>query len=127
MEHNVERAEAAFERISDDQIALIGRCLRAIVEGPYIDDDYEFQTVIGVTRDEAATVAASWPDPTGAPYTFVVVSNTLNNLLGYPHKRWPELSEYLGADSRPLVAALAQGRGQDLSDDPGMRYFESLE
>jgi len=126
MENDAARAEAGFERLSDDQRALIGLCLRAVVDGPYIPD-WEFQTVMCVTREEAAAVADSWPDPTGAPVTFVTVNNTLNNLLGYPHKRWPELSEYLDADSRPLVAALARWRGRDLPDDPGLRYFESRE
>ena len=102
-------------------------CLRAIVDGPYISDDDEFQTVMGVTRKQTAAVAASWPDPTGAPFTFVAVSNTLNNLLGYPHKRWRELSKFIGADSTPVVAALGQWRGQKLPTNPGLRYFESLE
>ena len=125
MEDDIARTEAAFERLSDDERALVGLCLRAIVDGPYVPE-WEFQTVMCVTREEAAAVADSWPDPTGAPFTFVTVSNTLNNLLEYPHNRWAELSEYLNADSRPLIAALARWRGEDLPA-PGLRYFESLE
>lgn len=127
IEDDVERATSAFDRLSDDQQALVGLCLRAVVDGPYISDDGEFQTVMGVTRAQTAAVAAAWPDPTGAPYTFVAVNNALNNLLGYPHKHWPELSEYLGADSGPVVAALARWRGRNLPEDAGMRYFGSLE
>jgi hypothetical protein len=127
IEDEVGRATSACDRLSEDQRALVCLCLRAVVDGPYISDDGEFQTVMGVTREETAAVAAAWPDPNSAPHTFVAVNNALNNLLGYPHKRWPELSEYIGADSRPVVAALARWRGQDLPGDAGIRYFESLE
>ena len=126
MPDDVPRARAAFERLSDEQRTLVGMCLREIVEGPYLPD-WEFQTVMGVTREETAAVAAAWPDPAGAPFTFVAVSNTLNTFLGYPHKRWPELADRIDADSRPVVAALARWRGEDLPDDPGLRYFNSME
>jgi hypothetical protein len=126
MPDDVEAAKAAFSRLSADQQTLVGLCLRAIVDGPYVPDS-EFQTVMGVTREEAAAVASAWPDPAAARFTFVAVSNTLNNFLGYPHKRWPELSEFIGADSRQLVAAPGAWRGVALPADPGRRYFESLE
>lgn len=127
MPNDVGWAKAAFDRLSEEQRALVGSCLRAIVDGPYINGDDEFQTVMGVTREEAAAVAAAWPDPTGAPFTFVAVSNTLNNLCGYPHKRWPELSEQIGVGSEPVVAALASWRGQHTPDDPGLRHFYWME
>lgn len=126
MPNDVEKAKAAFSRLSADQQTLVGLCLRAIVDGPYIPD-WEFQTIMGVTREETAAVSAAWPDPTGAPFTFVAVSNTLNNFVGYPHKRWPELSEYIGRDGKQVVAALGAWRGVELSADPGLAYFESLE
>jgi hypothetical protein len=122
MPNDGERAQAAVDRLSDAQRILVGACLRAIVDGPYVADDGEFQTIMGVTRPQTAAVASTWPD-----FVFVAVSNTLNNLLGYPHKRWPQLSEEIGADSRRVEAALATWRGQDLNNDPGLRYFEPLE
>ncbi len=124
---DVARARSAFDRLSEEQRTLVGLCLHAVVDGPFISSDAEFQTVMGVTRKEVAAVAASWPDPAGAPLTFVAVNGTLNNLLGYPHERWPALYERIGVDSRPVVAALAQWRGHELPGSPGRRYFESME
>lgn len=126
MPDDVGKAKAAFSRLSADQRTLIGLCLRAIVHGAYVPD-WEFQTIMGVTREETAEVASAWPDPTGAPFTFVAVSNTLTNLAGYPHKRWPELAEYIGGDGGSVVAALVAWRGVELPADPGSAYFESLE
>jgi hypothetical protein len=124
--NDVDRAKEAFDRLSPGQQGVVGLCLTAIIEGPYVPD-WEFQTIMGVAREETAAVASAWPDPTRAPFTFIAVSNTLTNLLGYPHKRWPELSEFIGADSRQLVATLKAWRGVELSADPGLAYFESLE
>jgi hypothetical protein len=51
----------------------------------------------------------------------------LNNFCGYPHKRWHELSEQIGAGSEQVLAALARWRGQDPPADPRLRYFNWLE
>ena len=100
---------------------VIGRHLFDITNGwngrPAIGDH-----VFVVTHEPPV----NWPFP-GAPFTFVAVSNTLNTFLGYPHKRWPELADRIDADSRPVVAALARWSGEDLPDDPGLRYFNSME
>lgn len=57
----------AVTRLSPEQQRLVAACLDAVVRGPYIDDD-GFHAVMGVSRDQAAAVAASWPEP-AAPAT----------------------------------------------------------
>ena len=46
-----------METAPDD--ALIGRLLRKLVDGPYVDDDREFHTVTGSERAELAAEAAA--------------------------------------------------------------------
>lgn len=76
----------AVSRLSPEQQRLVAACLDAIVHGPYVPDDEEFIAAMGVTRDEAGSVAASWPESAASGHSFVTVNNALNNLLGYPHK-----------------------------------------
>lgn len=113
----------AVERLMGvEQRQLVGLCLRAMVEGPYVPE-WEFQTIMGVERAEAAEVAESWPEPASNGKTFVTVNNTLNNFLGYPHGRWGELSQYIGADQQQVADALMAWRGPDRSTKT---YFEAM-
>lgn len=100
----------ALQRLTPRQRDLIGLSLRAIIDGPYIED-WEFHAVMGVPREEAREVLASWPESASHGRTFVTVNNALNNLLGYPHNQWRELSAFIGADQAEVDAALATWRG----------------
>jgi hypothetical protein len=114
---------AAVARLSPEQRRLVAACLDAVVRGPYIDHDGEFHTVMGVSRAEAADVAASWPEPAANGWTFAAVNNALLNLLGYPHGRWRRLSGEIGAGEREVAQALACWRGEG---DPPDRYIDAL-
>jgi hypothetical protein len=116
----------AVARLSADQHALVAKCLAAVVEGPYIDDDDEFDTVMGVSRDEAAETLAAWPEPARHGMSFRAVNNALNNLLGYPHGRWPELARDLGATENDVAHALMVWRGEDRRAGGGNGYFDAV-
>lgn len=122
------QTQLAADRLTDAQRELIGRCLRAFVDGPYVSNDNEFHTVMGVWRKEASAVAAEWPEPASNGYTFVTVNNTLNNLLGYPHGHWNELSDTTGADPQQLDAALARWRGEEVgeAENKGLQHFNRM-
>ncbi len=92
--------QAAIARLSASQLDLVGLCLRAIVDGPYLSNDDEFHTVMGATRAEAAKISGSWSQVANESRVYMVVNNALNNLLGYPHGRWTELETFLGADEQ---------------------------
>ena len=51
----------AVARLSADQRHLVRRCLTAALHGPYLDDDDEFEAIMGLTRDELAETLAAWP------------------------------------------------------------------
>ena len=73
-----------IENLSNEEVDLIRRCLDAAVNGPFFPD-WEFHSLIGVTRDEVRQVLRSWPKTEDPTFQRTVVVNALNNLLGYPH------------------------------------------
>ena len=80
---------------------------------------------MGVTREETAAVHAAWPSPNPGGNTFLAVNNTLNNLLGYPHREWEELSRYAGTNPEEIAATLARWRDVDHADPSAGGYFDS--
>jgi hypothetical protein len=91
-------------RLTRTQRDLVGRCLHAAIRGPYLGDEEEFVALMGVTRAEAAVTLDGWPDHA----TRDVVTNALNNLLGYPHGEWRRLAGELGASREDVAAALRE-------------------
>ncbi len=106
-DHDFIVAEKMLASLSDEDRNVIGECLRALADSPFIPDDDELHTVTGLTRDELRLVAEAWPDiekthagwsPTYEMPDFIslstyAVSGTLNNLTGYPHgkeRQWLE-------------------------------------
>jgi len=110
---DLDRMKQAVSRLAPEQERLVAACLDAIVQGPYVDDDDEFHAVMGVSRDEAAVVAAAWPKPAADVSSFLTVSNALNNLLGYPHRQWRALSRSIGAGEREVAEALVVWRAEN--------------
>jgi hypothetical protein len=117
----------ALGRLSDEQQRLVASCLQAIVRGPYLDDDDEFHAVMGVTRQQAAEVAETWPEPAANDLSFLTVNNALNNLLGYPHRQWRQLSRELGAGEREVAQALLSWRSDTYREEGGRGNFDSMQ
>jgi hypothetical protein len=120
----VARAERATMRLTAHQRQLVTSCLDAVARGPYIPD-WEFQTLIGLSRAGVSEVAATWPHVVGAD-TFLVVNNALNNLLGYPHGQWSDLALVLGADERAVADALETWHAEDGPTGSGGDYVDLL-
>ena len=99
-------------------VEVTKECLRAAVEGPFFTDR-EFQTLIGVERDEVRTVYEAWPRQTVDTMTFCcAVVNSLNNLTGYPHGMEAVWSEYIsvGSDEVRMVLDRLIDHGNSPSD-----------
>jgi hypothetical protein len=89
-----------------ESISLIGRCLRAAVEGPFFPE-VEFGTLFGISRLELAALATSWPDADWhSPRVRLAVLNSLNNLTGYPHREEEAWQELIGSPREEVVEAL---------------------
>lgn len=87
--------------LNKEEVDVVGQCLRASVYGPFFDD-IEFQTLFGVSREEAKVVADQFSDvdefddSTGNnDDAWLVVNNAFANLLGYPHGKESSWSTFI--------------------------------
>ena len=119
-----------------EHAAVLGRCLRIAVSGPYFPD-WEFHTLMGLSRDVMRAVAEAWPEaPTDEPDHFesaaqaqlVAVNNAANHLVGgYPHGVSKDaLERDLGCTVEDVLRALAAWRGEVDIDSSGKGYFDRL-
>jgi hypothetical protein len=94
--------------LSDDDKRFIGACLKAVANGPFIPD-WEFRTLMGVSRAECAAIAARWPDvDRRAEDVQLAVLNGLNNLAGYPIDHGDEWDRYVPAPRAALHGLYAR-------------------
>lgn len=82
---------------------IIGECVKAAVFGPFFPDS-DFKIIMGVTRDEAIIVANQFPDvdeydeePEGNDDSWLVINNSMVNLLGFPHGKEAVWDRYISA------------------------------
>jgi len=99
----------ALDHLSPDDLEVVRQCLLATVGGPFLPD-WEFQTLMGLTRAEITDIATSWPSD---ERQFVAVNNALNNLLGYPHKQHNEWTQYISVNPTEVAQVLARWRGEE--------------
>jgi hypothetical protein len=90
--------------LSGKTVDVIGRCLDAWANGPFIED-WEFQTVTGLERDEVSAIAKNWPNQDD-PNVDQAVLASMGNLLGYPHGR--PLAQGVGYEEDDIIAARAE-------------------
>ena len=103
--------------------ANVLRCIRAIVEGPFIPD-WEFSTVMGFTRDEMAGWLATDPQAFDETGLWMAIA-AMNNLSGYPHKMNEKVFEMTGLnrqDVRPLLVRFRRANNMG----PGESYIDNL-
>jgi hypothetical protein len=123
-DYNRARVQRAVTRLTMPQRRLVGERLDAIVHGTYLPD-WEFSTVMGNSREEVCAVASAWP-AVGVE-TFWAVNNALNNLLGYPHGRWNELTNVLGVKQQAAADVLEAWRSENPpADRSGSSYVDFL-
>ncbi|QDE67637.1 hypothetical protein [Myxococcus xanthus] len=88
---------------------IIEECLRAAVEGPFFSER-AFPSVFGLDRAEVAAILASWPACDDLAKQKYAINSTLNNLLGYPHKKWALWPQYISASPEEVKAVFARWR-----------------
>jgi transcriptional regulator with XRE-family HTH domain len=94
--------------MADADRARLRRCLE-VVAGGQVFEDWEFQALFGLDRADVSAVLAKWPhvDKSDARVD-LIISNTLTNLLGYPHGL--DLTTLVGASRPELEATLERWR-----------------
>lgn len=96
----------ALQHCTADDRKLIGECLTAAVEGPFFPD-WEFSTLFGLDRADVAEVRKLWPNVSDEDQRVALaVSNTLGNLIGYPHRQEKEWSRFISVPPEHLAEVL---------------------
>jgi hypothetical protein len=96
----------AITTLNDQELAIVGQCLRAAAEGPFFPD-WEFQTLMGVSREELTRLALRWPSvATEREITTDIVVSVLNNLLGYPHGKESAWGDFIKVEPAVVSAIL---------------------
>jgi hypothetical protein len=97
------------DRLTTHERDTIRAALGAAVRGPYFPD-WEFGTLIGLTRPEVADLLATWPETTDPDAQDLAVNNVLLNLLAYPHGEDEALSRDVEVSGEELRAILEHWR-----------------
>ena len=80
-------------------------CLRAAVEGPFFPD-WEFHTLMGVSRAEARMVLDTWPVRTVEPEAFrCAILSSLGHLVCYPHGEEEAWGRYISVEPEEVLRA----------------------
>lgn len=74
----------ALRDLSGEEADIVGQCLWAAVEGPFFPD-WEFQTLMGVSREDVRALARKWQSGGCGDEDADTIVNVLNNIVGYPH------------------------------------------
>ncbi len=96
--------------LSNSDRDLIRRSLAACADGPFFDD-WEFNTLFGLTRSEFREAARRWTEQGRIDQQVeLAVHNALNTLRGYPHGMDSKLQEDFGVSSLQLDEVLSRWR-----------------
>src|SRR5215510_4450289 len=106
---------ALIDLTAAEQKAVL-ECPRAAATGPFFPE-WEFQTLFGVNRSEVKAIVDAWPniDETTVRVS-LAISNSMNNLLGYPHGCDREWSQYISVGPEEVTRILEKWRGRRVSD-----------
>ena len=116
----------SFADLTPQDKNVIYQCLKAVVEGPFIPD-WEFHILFGRYRNEVKEVMDSWSeiDP-NSENTQIAINNSLNNLLGYPHKRFDIWSDYISVSPSEVAEIYRKWRSEDGLETGGHGYFNRM-
>jgi hypothetical protein len=95
--------------LTSHEMNVVGRCLACIADGDVIGDDWEFETLFGISFSDFHAIARSWPDvELDDDKVTLAIGNGLNNLLGYPHGRVEIWDSRIGASPFEVKEILAR-------------------
>src|SRR5690242_2616266 len=94
---------------AEQQVVL--ECLNAAATGPFFPDS-EFETLFGVSRADVIAIVESWTKVNEtAEGVSVAINNSMNNLLGYPHRHDREWSQFISVGREEVARIFRKWRG----------------
>lgn len=101
-----------FASLSEADKAILGEALRAAADGPFFPD-WEFHTLFGLERSEIRAIADAWPEfAASREVVTMAVNNSLNSLLGYPHRSEGVWSQWISVGPQQLNELFNRLRGR---------------
>lgn len=110
--------------LQDDQVQLVAACLLAAANGPFFPES-EFRTVLGFERAEIKAFARTWPASDDEHEEFLAINSSINNLLGYPHRKNDEWSKWIPVARDELDAFFNKTREASGANDATRLRLES--
>jgi hypothetical protein len=104
-------ASKGLKSLTPSERELVRQCLHATVHGPFFPDR-EFHTLFGLQRQQVAAVLVQWPDVDDTDEVVqVAINNSMNNLIGYPHRKEREWPDFIAASRREIKSVFSKWRG----------------
>lgn len=82
-----------LSELNNSELDIARACIDGAVNGPFFEE-WEFQTLMGITRGEMRKVLEGWPHNLTSRDADLAVHNAATNLSGYPHGRDGDLGNY---------------------------------
>jgi hypothetical protein len=85
----------AFAQLSPSEQQIVLQCMKAIADGPEIED-WEFHTRLGIVRPSLRRIISHWPaidDSSDGSDEFLAINNCLNEIchgVKIPEAEWRE-------------------------------------
>ena len=93
-------------QLSQREQQTILECMNAVLNGPFIPE-WEFDTLLGVSRHAMNNIIANWPDVVIQDKNIAAaIIGAMNNLLGYPHGADDHWHEYISVSPETVKGTL---------------------
>lgn len=113
----------ALNDLTETETEIVFACPRCVAAGDVILNDWEFRILFGITFDKLEEVVRRLPDiDESDETTMLAINNSLNHLLGYPHRREARFLAHVGVPKQEVARIFAKWRGGRAGS-----YFAGLE
>lgn len=92
--------------LNNRDVKIVSECLAATVEGDFFPE-WEFESLFGVSRELVHQASTAWPDVDSSDREITdAIIGSLNNLLGYPHRKEEDWARYISVPPAEVKVVL---------------------
>ena len=102
----------SLANLNEDERAIVHACMECVASGKVILHDWEFPLTFGMQASEFLAIYDAWPnlDETQEKVC-LAISNSMINLLAYPHKAHHAWNQYMSVPQAEVSRVLGLWRG----------------